>query len=125
MATCCFDRTPSSDNPSAKPHGRVDGVITLLAFILTLTHTLSASMQAAGLVTVTVLCGAVLLYVNYNYLPYFRQSSNQMQLGLALVFCWACFCLSLLHIRKDAIVMSVCVCVCVLARVHVFWHFKL
>ena len=122
VALCCFDRTPSRENPAAKAHGRVGALFLLVSTGLTLAFAYDWLLGAAGLVAVSCISAALLLRFQFVYQPYYKHSSNQAQMSFGLVYAWGCFCLLLLQMRRDVSVGSVCACACVCVCVHMCVH---
>jgi hypothetical protein len=96
-----LDRNPLSECLLARPHGRVEMLLTALRIGLVLLLSVRDTLGVAVVVTVVCLAALAQLYSLLYYLPFYHQSMNQYQCGFALVFMWASLCSAMAFVRDQ------------------------
>ena len=95
-----FDCDAKSDRYASKPHGRADFWVQLCRLALVLIMELQASVGAVPLLLVMWLCAVTAVYAYMSYQPYHNAIVNRALNAVSFIYCWACFCVTLLQIRN-------------------------
>ena len=106
---CVLDARLLADSYAAKVHGRADFWQQAGRLLVVLAMALHARIGAATLLAVLWGCGVMNARAVLFYQPFRKQLVNRCLTASALVYCWACFCTTLLQLRGREKVWGKCV----------------
>jgi hypothetical protein len=96
-----FDKDMSSNNITAKAHGRVALLMISIKTALTLVFTVAADVNPWFLHIVVLGSGIVWLYLFLRFLPFYNQRMNQAWSASASIFLWGAICAILAKVLND------------------------
>jgi hypothetical protein len=88
-------RSPRSDDPLARAHGRVDAAATAATLLLVVASSFLESLSATVFITLVCLANASQLYGYLVYLPYYRLAMNHLKVACASALVWASVCMAM------------------------------
>ena len=87
-----IDRNPTSENPLAKPHGRLSMCFGALDVVLVLVHSFYHAMNTVALAVLLLVVLLVELYFQLKYLPFYSEFMCQLTTVCLAIRAWGAIC---------------------------------